>query len=150
VIERHPFNQLFLIMATATLLVSAVSIISLYNAAIEQHRLHLVETVKSQARLIESIAQFDLQRKNNISGYDQLALLEKIIEAQSGYKDFGETGEFVLAQRQGDQIEFLLQFRHSQPEPLKTIPLKGNFAEPMRRALAGESGVVKRAEYQGQ
>ena len=137
-------------MAAATLLVSAVSIISLYNTAIEQHRLHLVETVKSQARLIESIAQFDLQQKNNISGDGQLALLEKIIEAQSDYKNFGETGEFVLAQRQDDQIEFLLQLRHSQLKTLKTIPLKGNFAEPMRRALAGESGIVTGLDYRGE
>ena len=137
-------------MVTATLLVIAVSIISLYNTAIEQHRLHLVETVKSQARLIESIAQFDLQQKNNISGDGQLALLEKIIEAQSDYKNFGETGEFVLAQRQDDQIEFLLQLRHSQLETLKAIPLKGNFAEPMRRALAGESGVVTGLDYRGE
>lgn len=149
-IQRQPFNQLFLIMAAATLLVSAVSIISLYNTAIEQHQLHLVETVKSQARLIESIAQFDLQQKNNISGDGQLALLEKIIEAQSDYKNFGETGEFVLAQRQDDQIEFLLQLRHSQLETLKTIPLKGNFAEPMRRALAGESGIVTGLDYRGE
>jgi hypothetical protein len=59
VIQRQPFNQLFLIMAAATLVVSTISIVSLYRTAIEQHRLRLVETVKSQARLIESIAQFD-------------------------------------------------------------------------------------------
>ena len=58
-IQRQPFNQLFLIMASAALLVSAISIVSLYNTAIEQHRLRLVETVKGQARLIEAIAMFD-------------------------------------------------------------------------------------------
>jgi hypothetical protein len=34
-------------MAAATLLVSAISIVSLYNTGIEQHRLRLVDTVKS-------------------------------------------------------------------------------------------------------
>ena len=46
-------------MAAATLVVSAISIVSLYSTGIEQHRLQLVETVKSQARLIEAIARFD-------------------------------------------------------------------------------------------
>ena len=64
-IQRQPFNQLFLIMAAATLLVSAISIVSLYHTAIEQHRLRLVELVKSQARLIESIAKFDIRYSVN-------------------------------------------------------------------------------------
>ena len=59
VIQRQPFNQLFLIMASAALLVSILSIFSLYRTAIEQHELRLEETVKGQARLIEVIAQFD-------------------------------------------------------------------------------------------
>ena len=46
-------------MAAAALLVSGISLISLYRVAIDQHSLRLVETVKSQARLIEAIAQFE-------------------------------------------------------------------------------------------
>jgi len=150
VIQRQPFNQLFLIMATATLLVSAVSIVSLYNAAIDQHRSHLVETVKSQVRLIESIAQFDLHRFDNVSEQEQLAIVQGIVEAQGRLKNFGETGEFVLARRDDNRIVFLVKLRHAQPEALDSIPISGNFGEPMRRALAGESGVMSAFDYRGE
>ncbi|MBT8433884.1 MAG: PAS domain S-box protein [Gammaproteobacteria bacterium] len=150
-IQRQPFNQLFLIMATATLLVSAVSIISLYNTAIRQHRLSLIETVQSRARLIESTAQFDLRQfDRDISGDERLVFLEKISSIQREQTHFGKTGEFVLARREGDRVIFLQKLRHAQPETLESIPLNGNLGEPMRRALAGESGVQTALDYRGE
>ena len=149
-IQRQPFNQLFLIMATATLLVSAVSIISLYNTAIEQQRLRLIETVSRQARLIESVAEFDLRQFDNISEKEQFAIVQKIIEAQGGFKSFGDTGEFVLARREDNRIVFLVKLRHAQPETLDSIPISGNLGEPMRRALAGESGFMSAFDYRGE
>lgn len=138
-------------MATATLLVSAVSIISLYNTAIQQHRLSLIETVQSRARLIESSVQFDLRQFNqDISAGDRLALLEKIIATQREQTHFGQTGEFVLARREGSLVIFLQKLRHAQPETLESIPLNGNLGEPMRRALAGESGVQTAFDYRGE
>jgi len=138
-------------MATATLLVSAVSIISLYNTAIRQHRFSLIETVQSRARLIESSAQFDLrQPEQNISTDDRLALMEQISATQREHTHFGKTGEFVLARRDGDRIVFLQQLRHAQPETLESIPLNGNLGEPMRRALAGESGLQTALDYRGE
>ncbi len=83
-------------MAAATLVVSAASIFSLYNTAIEQHRLRLVETVKSQARLIESIAQFDiLKNEDNNLEQARLSTIEKVAAAHEEFEGFGESGEFV-------------------------------------------------------
>ena len=138
-------------MATATLLVSAVSIISLYNTAIQQHRFSLIETVQSRARLIESSAQFDLlQLDQDSSEDDRIALLEEIITIQREHAHFGKTGEFVLARRDGDRVVFLQKLRHAQPETLESIPLNGDLGEPMRRALAGESGVQTALDYRGE
>jgi two-component system sensor kinase FixL len=150
VIQRQPFNQLFLIMASAVLLVSAISILSLYNTAIEQHRLRLVETVKGQARLIEAIAHFDSLKDNN----DNPALagqstLEKVAAAHQEFEGFGSTGEFALARQNNDQIEFVLAHRHPQTQTLRSIPSDGLWAEPMRRALSGKSGVMTGLDYRG-
>ena len=140
--QRQPFNQLFLIMATATLVVSAISIVSLYNTGIEQHRLRLVETVKSQARLIEAIARFDNKdNADNDPGRAREATLEKVASAHSAFKGFGETGEFALAHRDGEQIVFLLSGRNMQSRTPPPIPFNGKWAEPMRRALAGKSEI---------
>jgi PAS domain S-box-containing protein len=150
VIRRQPFNQLFLIMAVATLVVSAISIVSLYRAAIEQHRLRLVEMVNIHARFIESIARFDSQY--SVDRYPQgprAATLDKVAAAHRQFEGFGETGEFVLAQREGDQISFILIRRHEKSDIPRTIPFAGQWAEPMRRVLSGESGVLTGLDYRG-
>ncbi|MCP4469359.1 MAG: PAS domain S-box protein [Gammaproteobacteria bacterium] len=154
-IQRQPFNQLFLIMATAALLVSAISIFSLYHTAIEQHRLRLVETVKSQARLIEAIAEFDdLDSEDKNPERTRKTVLEKVAAAHNEFEGFGDSGEFALARRDGDQIVFVLSQRHPQghhpqSQTPRPIPFSGLWAEPMRRALAGKSGVLTGLDYRG-
>jgi len=150
VIQRQPFNQLFLIMASAALLVSAISIVSLYNTAIEQHSLRLVETVKGQARLIEAIAMFDnLETNDNNPSLARQSTLEKVAAAYQEFEGFGTSGEFVIARQNNNEIQFVLSLRHSQTPKLQTIPFNGLWAEPMRRALSGKSGVMTGLDYRG-
>jgi PAS domain S-box-containing protein len=150
VIQRQPFNQLFLIMATAALLVSAISIFSLYDTAIEQHRLRLVETVKSQARLIEAIAQFDsLDNADDDPALASQMTLEKVAAAHREFEGFGDSGEFVLARRDKDEIHFVINYRHLQSQSPRPIPFSGRWAEPMRLALSGKSGVTTALDYRG-
>ncbi len=137
-------------MAAATLVVSAVSIFSLYNTGIEQHRLRLVETVKSQARLIEAIATFDSQHSDDDHPQGaRAATLEQVAAAHRQFEGFGETGEFVLARRDGEQIVFVLSRRHTQSQNPQPIPFNGEWAKPMRQALSGESGVLTGLDYRG-
>ncbi len=150
VVRHQPFNQLFLIMALATLVVSAVSIASLYDTAIKQHRLRLVETVKSQARLIEAIAQFDsLEGDDDNPGLARQSTLEKVATAHDEFEGFGDSGEFTLAHREGGRIVFILSRRHQHSGTPRPIPYAGEWAEPMQRALAGESGVLVGLDYRG-
>jgi PAS domain S-box-containing protein len=148
--QRQPFNQLFLIMAAAALVVSAISIISLYRAAIDQHRLRLIEIVNSQARLIESIAKFDNQYSEDDHPQGaRAATLEQVSAAHRQFEGFGKTGEFTLARRDGEQIVFVLSRRHAQSQTPQPIPFDGEWAEPMRHALSGESGVLTGLDYRG-
>ena len=110
-IQRQPFNQLFLIMASAALLVSAISIVSLYKTAIEQHRLRLVETVKGQARLIEAIAKFDdLENSDNSPALARQSTLEKVAAAYQEFEGFGTSGEFVIARQNNNEIQLCSVF----------------------------------------
>jgi PAS domain S-box-containing protein len=150
VIQNQPFNQLFLIMAAATLLVSAISIVSLYRTAIDQHRLRLVETVNSQARLIEAIAKFDSQHSDDDHPQGAwAATLDQVAAAHRQFKGFGDTGEFVLARRDDKQIDFVLSRRHEQSLTPQSIPFDGEWAEPMRQVLSGKSGVLTGLDYRG-
>ncbi len=139
-----------MIMAAATLLVSALSISSLYLAAVEQYRLRLADVARYQVRMIETIAEFDRRDGGNTdSAAVQAATLEKIVFAHREFHGFGNSGEFMLARRRGDEIEFVLSRSRASSATPRPIPFDGEWAEPMRRALSGESGVIAAPDYRG-
>lgn len=128
--------------------VSVVAIIILYQAAFKERRELLTHDVKSLARLVEAMARFDRAYANEAGYRDPSQLtLSKLVEAHDAYPALGETGEFVLGRREGDQIVFLLSRRHSSPETAETVAWHSKTAEPMRRALLGQSGTVVALDY---
>ena len=137
-------------MAAATLLVSAFAMLGLYDDAVERHRLRLTETAGNQARLIESIARFEMPGGGQGAELSSDDVLRKIAAAHAEVEVFGESGESVLAQRDGDLIVFLSSQRLASAEPPAPIPYDGDWAEPMRRALSGASGVVTGLDYRGE
>lgn len=137
-------------MAFTSLSVGAVSIATLYQTAIDQHRLRLIEIVQSQARLIESIASFNAFRNgSDISNDWQDITLSQVQNAHSQFEGFGETGEYAMARLSGDNIEFVLTHSHDNFETGRIIPYQGEWAEPMRKALNGESGTTIGLDYRG-
>jgi two-component system sensor kinase FixL len=144
------FQLLIVIMAITTLIVTAVSVASLYQAAFTQHRLRLVETVQSQARLIEAVARFDDAKNGSDHSINwQADTLKQVVNAHSQFKGFGKTGEYTLARRQGDEIVFELTHRHFDLDKPRPIPFAGKWAQQMRLALSGESGVTIGLDYRG-
>ncbi len=127
-----------------------VSITILYAAAFNEEKQRLRELSQSQARLIESIARFDSKYSKNFPGPPHEATISQIIDAHRNYIGFGETGEFTLARRNGDQIEFILALRHYDLENPNPVPFESKIAEPMRRALSGQSGTVVGLDYRGE
>jgi len=141
---------LVIIMTVIILTVSS----QLYNVAFEEEKARLTETVKSQARLIESVAAFDQKYSyKDVNGGAEQATLKQIRQAHENYQGFGKTGEFTLAKQVDKQIVFLLNHRN---EPLKEMPqlpkqilMGSNLAIPMQKALAGESGTIIDKDYRG-
>ena len=68
----------------------------------------------------------------------------------SDFQGFGETGEFTLSKREGDQIVFLLSHRHDDHQTPNPIPFDSGLAEPMRLALLGQSGTLIGLDYRGE
>jgi PAS domain S-box-containing protein len=148
--KLNHFQLLIVTMAITTLTVTAISVASLYDAAFTQHRLRLVETAQSQTRLIEAIAQYDRTNHGSQHSTDwQAGTLKQITEAHRNFNGFGETGEYTLARQQGDNIVFELSHRHFDLEKPMPIPFAGNWAQPMRLALTGQSGVMIGLDYRG-
>jgi len=137
-------------MAIGSLLVAATTIWMLYGAAFEEERLRLVETAQSQARLIEAIARYDRFHYTDHPGGWRAATLSQINEAHQAYEGFGRTGEFTLARLEAESIVFVLGHRHQKVEHPEPVPFDSELAEPMRRALLGQSGTVVGLDYRGE
>ena len=146
---RKRIFLLIIIMVSISFLIEAVTVALLYSAAIDEEKSRLEESAKSQARLIEAIARFNIKYGKNDSRGVEEATLSQIVDAHNRYEGFGETGEFTLSKRIGDKIVFLLSHRHYDHDNPKPVPLESHLAEPMRLALAGESGNIIGIDYRG-
>ena len=127
--------------------VAAIAI--LYHAALDEERSRLVETAQSQARLMEAVARFDEVYSLAYPEGAKAATIAQIKDAHERYSGFGETGEFTLARRVGDDIVFVLRHRHLDMDKPQPVPFDANVAEPMRRALSGQSGTTIGLDYRG-
>jgi len=148
--ERKRFFLLILIMTIVSLIVGGIAIFMLYNTAMGETRERLVETAQSQARLIEAVARFDAIYSRDYPEGATSATISQVIDAHKHYRGFGQTGEFTLAKRNGNDIVFLLSHRHYDLENLKPIPFDSHLGEPMRRALLKQSGTVIGLDYRGE
>jgi hypothetical protein len=132
------------------LLVTGITTRILYNAAFDEQKARLTETAQSQARLIEAVARYDAVHSTGFPGGSAAATLQQIVDAHLEYEGFGETGEFTLAKREGDFIVFVLRHRFEGVEHPRPVPFASDLAEPMRRALSGQSGTVVGLDYRGE
>ncbi len=152
--ERKRIFLLIAIMITVCLFVAGATILILYKTGLKEQRARLMETAQSQARLIEAVARFDAAHEMSDPGsYPEgaaTATLSQIIDAHDHYKGFGKTGEFTLSKIEGDNIVFLLSHRHYDLNMPKPVPFESELAEPMRRALLGQSGTVVGIDYRGE
>jgi len=140
-------------MITVLFIVATVISFLLYRHNLSQHRYRLIGVARSQAELIKAVASFDAQYSANdftLDGGAREATLSQIREANKNIHAVGKTDEWVLGERQGDMIVFLIgteQLGHEIPLP---VPYESDLAEPMRRALDGESGIMIGRDYLGQ
>ena len=133
-------------MASVALIIGGVSIWVLYRAAYADKADWLREMVNSEARLIEAMADFDQEL---VSADPEASTLAKIRNAHRLRGGFGDTGEFVLAKMQGNQILYLLEERFGEYGDTRTVPVDSELAQPMRHALSGEPGWLVGPDYRG-
>jgi PAS domain S-box-containing protein len=147
--ERARVLVIVLIMAISLLLVTGISIEILYRTAFNLETQRLVRSAQNQARLIEAVAGFEEAASADFLTREDAAVLQQVVDAHLEYEGFGETGEFTLARRDGDFIVFELVRARSQSLQPEAVPFDSALAEPMRRALSGQSGTVVGLDYHG-
>ncbi len=147
--EQKRVFMLIGLMILASGIVGVTAFTFLYGAAMSQNRGRLTATVKSQTRLIEAIARHDMAYKPHLPGGPINAIVARITEAHEKHSGFGETGTFTLARRIDDRIVFLLvHCGRKMADPL-SVPWNSDLAQPMRRALSGQSGTMVGLDYEG-
>jgi signal transduction histidine kinase len=147
-LSRLLYAPIFAVIAVGLTSIG-ISIIVLYSAAFSQEESRLRALAQSQAKLIEAVARFDKKYSAAFRGTPSEATISQLIDSHRHYKGFGETGEFVLARRDEDQIKFILSHRHFDLDNPKPVPFGASIAEPTRRSLSGESGVDVLEDYRG-
>ncbi len=139
------------IMVTVSVCVAAVAIIVLNHVSFQQHRDRLVQMVQHRARILQEVSAFNpplgVQRPSSTVEETRLS---QILEVFATFGTFGETGELVLARREGNEILWLVKHGHAELERPSQTPFSSPLAEPMRRALSGESGTLVGLDYRGQ
>ncbi|MBF0625213.1 MAG: sensor histidine kinase [Magnetococcales bacterium] len=147
--DRNRLLVLVLIMTLVAAVVGGVTLGMLYHGSFEEQRNRLVESARQQARLMEAVARFDQVYSNDYPEGATKATLSQILDALSQSRGLDRTGELVLARREGDWIVFVSPSRHLPLEELRPLPWHSELAEPMRRALSGQSGSLVGLDYRG-
>lgn len=96
---------------TVLFIVATMISFLLYRHNLSQHRYRLIGVARSQAELIKAVASFDAQYSANDFANDggaREATLSQIREANKHIHPVGKTDEWVLGERQGDEIVFLI------------------------------------------
>ncbi len=142
---------IFLVIALLLLSLTAIGFSNsvLYRIALGQAGEMLGYASKSHALFLE----YSIRHQKEEAGRtgvpfdikDALSLYRQQLE--SGIV-FGETGESVIARREGDMIRFFVNNRQKNSSSPIIIPFdSGETAIPMRLALSGKSGTVIAQDY---
>lgn len=116
--------QLFtaVVIAVVTLLATGITLMTLYRTTIAGQEARLTDAARTLALLMDAVNRFDAEHSANFPGGSHEATLSQIRDLHERYEGFGETGEFIIARRQGEQMEFLLGPRNGADMNLPVIP----------------------------
>lgn len=142
--------QLIAVMALMVIFISSIAIYRLYHVGFEEQKKRLEEIAKSEAVMIDIMAKHEIHDHNYSRQAIKEEILDNLMRAHKKFSGFGETGEYTLAERNGDKIRFLLRHRHDEVNRMNSISINSKLAEPMRMALNGKSGSLIGLDYRGE
>jgi PAS domain S-box-containing protein len=132
--------RLLLTMILVSLMVTAVAIAVIYYITLENKKEYLKQLSEDEYRILMSTYRE--------TGNPEL-VLEQLLEQQSRHPGLGETGEFLVSEREGDSIRLL--FYKGIPitgEPL-VFPANGSKGEASGSAASGKNGFINGLDYRG-
>jgi PAS domain S-box-containing protein len=127
-----------------------MTLVLLYRTTLRLEQQRLQEIVHSHAVLIEEFFHIQEQlAKPALKKQGLKSVLTKVFNAHLHKQCFGTTGEFLIARQEAKNIVFWSGQEHLSTSLPLTVPQQASLAEPMRRALAGETGTTTGLDYRG-
>ncbi len=150
--RRRVFILSTLIMTVVTFTLALNVVRELHHAAVEQKRADLLTLVLSWAETMVVSGRLDATpSQQDEPGTDEAATLARVTAALERLSGVGDNSELVLARREGGQIFFLLSDQQElDREWPMAVPFDSDRAEPMRRALLGQSGTLVGLDHTGE
>jgi PAS domain S-box-containing protein len=140
--DRIRLLLLTVLMALVAATVSVVGLLIFHQTNVANHEHRLTDLVSTRAAFIETLLQ--------ATSGDLEVTLELLAAVQSHSANLGDTGEFTVGERDENRVRFLVPLRYPVPGDDGSSVAAATLAEPMRRALAGESGHIVGADYRGE
>ncbi|WP_455204805.1 diguanylate cyclase [Kaarinaea lacus] len=147
--SRKKFLSLIALMVVVSISVAGITLISLYRPALQEQTKRLNEIAQSRARLIEAIGTYNLRQTDMSELQAYQATVIEVIDNKDNFSSFGASGEFNLARKENQHAVLLLSHRQGDLPGSYFTDMSSSFAEPMKRALAGQSGVMRGLDYRG-
>lgn len=156
---RTKVALLIAILAMVAVATAIKSVYDLYGSLLEIERESLSKIVERQVYIIDTISQNQKQTQvisDANAPHANFTKDEIIVQSiiGVGVSSFSETGELVIGRRDTEAILLYWSFRQSDNTELatkssKAIPFQSNLAEPLRKALQGETGTIVVYDYTG-
>ncbi|MDA3907996.1 MAG: diguanylate cyclase, partial [Sulfurimonas sp.] len=141
-------HKLIVILILLVTIVTTISIYRLYNVGFEEQKKRLTEIVQSEAIMIEIMFNHKINKQYESKEELKKVALKNLMYAHKQFFGFGKTGEYTLGELNKGNIHFLLRHRHNEVDNMNTVSIEeSNLAEPMRRALKGQSGAFIGLDY---
>jgi signal transduction histidine kinase/CheY-like chemotaxis protein len=148
--QRQIETRTILILVVIALVVTFPGFKVLHNLIIEDKKTALREIVKSQAALMEAVAEYNASVEGGAFKESSRArTLDEIRKSYEKYQGFDQTGGLVLAEHKGDKIVFLFPSRELNGKIPPPVDFNSNIAGPMKLALSGKSGIVEALDHSG-
>jgi len=144
--QRYHFYQ-FLVMVVIAVLIAAESIYMLYRTSLEDHQLRLSEMARTHARMIEAVAEFDLEYSGDFPDGSTAATLSQIQQAHRTLSGFGQTGQFLIGLRKQGTIHAVIPLTPADLPRPGVFPAGAPLTRFMDEALNGSSGIGEAVDF---
>lgn len=134
-------------LATITASVAAVVLWLLYSKTLDDYSQRLQQLANLHSSLIKSTLVVANQAPNLLE-HPINSVIRVMNESGVGNNSFGHTGDVTLAAYKKGEIVYYYSQRNGTQET-DLIKFRSNLSEPMTKALAGESGVLRGNDYRG-